>query len=456
MEKIGYLGIDVSKGYADFILLSEGKEIMEPLFCLYDNNQGRQQLRDLVEKWFLAGLAHLYCGVESTGGYENNWYSYLKSLSKTQPLSVARLNPKGVKGVSDASLKRTITDGVSAENIAVYLMSFPEKIQYNHQQQAENASYKEGRQYANFIRMLTKQKVQLNNQLEKLLYQFTPELLVYCRHGIPEWLLRMLVQYPSIEQIQEAGMARLNAIKGISAPKAEAIIKKTEEERFEATGKQARGVIAGISSEIIHKQDLIRMHKAVLEEMYEANSQVILLCSIPGVGLSSAVSIVLEIEDISRFATAKQLTSFFGVHPTFKQSGDGFWASHMSKKGRSEIRGVLYMAALSGIRFNPILKTIYTRFRSKGMKHYAAMGVIMHKLLRITFGVLKNKKKFNAETDQENTDKSEQRQKNLKAELEISRKEKKEKRNRYQQSSQNAPISRRKSQKDKKQEASQT
>lgn len=456
MESEGYLGIDISKGYADFLLLSETKEILEPLFCLDDNKDGRAQLKELIEKWFSDGLTHLYCGVESTGGYENNWYGYLKSLSKTVQLSVARLNPKGVKGVSDASLKRTITDGVSAENIAVYLMSFHEKVQYDNQQSVEKESYKQGRQYANFIRMLTKQKVQLNNQLEKLLYQFAPELLVYCRHGIPEWLLRMLIQYTCIEGIQKAGVEGLSTIKGISKDKAEAIIKKIQGERFQTTGKSARAVIAGVSEEIVHKLGLIRNHKALLEEMYADNSQVALLRSIPGVGLSSAVSIILEIEDINRFETAKQLTAFFGVHPSFKQSGDGFWASHMSKKGRSEIRAVLYMAALSGLRFNPMLKAIYARFRANGMKHYAAMGVIMHKLLRTIFGVLKSKKGFNDSINEENVARSEQKQEKLKAELKTAKKEKKEKRNRFQTSSEDAPVSRKKFQKDKKQEASQT
>ena len=456
MKGKGYLGIDISKGYADFLLLSESKEILEPLFCLDDNKDGRAQLKELIEKWFSDGLRHLYCGVESTGGYENNWCSYLKSLSKTEQLSVARLNPKGVKGVSDASLKRTITDGVSAENIAVYLMSFPEKAQYNPQQSTENESYKEGRQYANFIRMLTKQKVQLNNQLEKLLYQFTPQLMVYCRHGIPEWLLRLLTQYPCIEEIQKAGAEVLSKIKGISQDKAEAIIEKIQGERFQATGKQAKAVIGGVSAEIVHKLGLIRNHKALLEEMYTDNTQVLLLSSIPGVGLSSAVSIILEIEDINRFETAKQLTAFFGVHPTFKQSGDVFWASHMSKKGRSEIRAVLYMAALSGLRFNPMLKAIYTRFRANGMKHYAAMGVIMHKLLRTIFGILKSGKKFSDSINEENVARSEQKREKLKAELKTALKEKKEKRNRFQKSSEDAPVSRRKFQKDKKQEASQT
>ena len=130
MQQKGFLGIDVSKGYADFLLLDEHKEVLDESFQLEDNQRGRQRLKTLIAEWFSKGMTELYCGLESTGGYENNWYSYLKGLSAQMNLYVARLNAKAVKAVSDATLKRTITDAVSAHNIASYLISFSEKVDY--------------------------------------------------------------------------------------------------------------------------------------------------------------------------------------------------------------------------------------------------------------------------------------------------------------------------------------
>src|SRR5947207_12488551 len=118
MQSKAFLGIDVSKGYADFLLLNQNKKVLEEGFKLEDTNVGRKQLKELIEKWFSQGIEILYCGVESTGGYENNWYNFLKGKSLEANVKVTRLNAKGVKAVSDAALKRTITDAVSAENIA--------------------------------------------------------------------------------------------------------------------------------------------------------------------------------------------------------------------------------------------------------------------------------------------------------------------------------------------------
>ncbi len=456
MQKKGFLGIDVSKGYADFLLLDEQKQRLEETFLLEDSQAGRKQLKELIEQWFSKGMQDLYCGVESTGGYENNWYSFLRNLSTEGKVHVARLNAKGVKAVSDAALKRTITDGVSAENIAVYLISFPEKVEYV-KKPAEiddnEGKFKDGRQHYSFIRMQQKQKVQTTNQLEKLLYQHFSEMLVYCRHGIPGWLLRMLSKYCCATAVAKAGAARLSAIKGISADKAEALLQKAKQST-QTVSTQVQHIISITAREILYKEDVLQQEKAYLTKMFEQDEEVQLLSSIKGVGVESAVAFMLEIEDITRFESARKLAAYFGVHPRFKQSGDGTWGSHMSKQGRSEIRAVLYMTALTGIRCNPILKKLYAKHRAKGMKHYQAMGVLMHKLLRIIYGVLKNKTKFDEAVDEKNQTEAADKQKQKTEQDKEAKKIIKQKRHRYQQVSNEAPISRRAAQKRKEQIAS--
>lgn len=450
MERAGYLGCDVSKGYCDFLLLDLKETVLEPSFNLPDTKAGRSNLKKLIEKWLTNGITTLYCGVESTGGYENNWYSFFKSLGKDLPVKVARLNPKGVKAVSEAMLRRTITDAVSAENIANYLIHFPAKVDYGDQRPSvQESEFKEGRQHVNYINMSNKQKVQLSNQLEKLIYQYFSEVLVYCRHGIPGWLLRLLVKYPCASAMVRAGEKKVAEVFGIGPNKAKSILTKASGSS-QLVSKQVQHVISVTAREILHKQDLINEERIYLQNLYQDHEWVKLLCSIKGIGLNSAVALLLEIENIHRFANTKKIASYFGVHPTFKQSGDGVWGEHMSKKGRGEIRSILYMACLSGIRYNPILKNMYKRFRGKGMNHYQSMGVIMHKLLRIIFGVLKNETAFDAAIDLENVLKAEAKQKQTKELAAELKKENKISKLRYQTDSEDAPISRRKYQANKK------
>jgi transposase len=77
MNRQGFLGIDVSKGYADFILMDNSKSVIEQSFRLNDTRKDHKQLGELIDRWLASGLETIFCGVESTGGYENNWYHYL-------------------------------------------------------------------------------------------------------------------------------------------------------------------------------------------------------------------------------------------------------------------------------------------------------------------------------------------------------------------------------------------
>jgi len=99
---------------------------------------------------------------------------------------------------------------------------------------------------------------------------------------------------------------------------------------------------------------------------------------------------------------------------------------------------------------------VYARFRAKGMKHYQAMGVVMHKLLRIIYGILKSKVAFNAETDEKNKQKAADKQQEKEEKLKEENKTSKLKKHRFQTTTVEAPISRRAEQKLKKQIASQT
>jgi transposase len=69
-----------------------------------------------------------------------------------------------------------------------------------------------------------------------------------------------------------------------------------------------------------------------------AISEVALLKTIPGISDDSAIGLMLEIQSINRFSSAKKLASFFGLHPVFKTSGDGTSGIRMSKQGRKEPR----------------------------------------------------------------------------------------------------------------------
>lgn len=408
MRKEYYLGIDVSKGYSDFILLNNKSETVEDFFQIDDTTKGHLALKGLLEGHFAAEPELvIYCGLESTGGYENNWFNFLNFLQTEMDLKVVRLNPLVVKGISKASLNRTITDEVSAINIATYLISYKDKIDY--QNNDLKASFQDARSIYVCQRMVVKQQTQLRNQVETLIYKSTPELVRLCKRGIPLWLLRLLAKYPTAKEIKKAGIQKLTAIKGISMEKAQTILDIVSKNQNEYSADLAF-VIKNTVAEILHKMDKVEELQKYLGKKYANHPTVKLLTSIRGIGINSAISILFEIEDINRFSTVKKLVAFFGINPEFRQSGDGTYGNHMSKKGRKSLRSVLYMCGLAAYNWDPMMKALYKRYREAGKCHDFSIGVLMHKLLRIIYGVLKSGIPYDVAIDQVNRDRSLEKQ----------------------------------------------
>jgi transposase len=396
----GFLGADVSKGYCDFVLLDSQKSVIERSFQLHDTAEHRKILADKIKEWLKVGFSRIFIGVESTGGYEDNWYSFFVNQSKVLPIYITRLNPKAVKGVNDATLRRTITDAVSANNIAQYLICFPEKVTY-YDSETKMDSYADFRSFNKTISLELKQCTQLRNQLEKLLYQNLSELSVYCRHGIPVWYLHILKKYSSAVSIKKAGLSRLTKINGVTKEKAAAIINKLQNNEV-STSLIKEHAISKLAVKVLSCLDEIKEDKKYLVSYFSQNEDVLLLKSISGVGIETAVLAIIEIGHINKFDSVEKLVSYFGLNPSYRQSGDGKYENRISKKGRPELRAQLYMNAMSSIRCNEEMKALYAKHRAKGFCHKKAAVVVMHKLLRTMYGILKSKKPYNSDVDKKN------------------------------------------------------
>jgi transposase len=430
-----YLGGDVSKGYADFVILDSKKQPVEENFQLDDTHLGHSQLhKQLVDFFAQHPNAKLHAAVESTGGYENNWHSTLFKFQGSLNIETARLNPEGVHHHSKADLKRVITDKVSAQSIAEYLVAHPDKVRY--QQQDYWGSL---RKQWSFVKMLTKQSTQLLNQLESLLYSANPEILKYCRDETPAWVLKLLKTYPTAAKLAKARVLSVSKIPYVSMGRAKELITVAKTSVASASDPITEQLISATVNQIVQLKKTIKAQTTIMANEC-AIPEVELLKTFTGIGDYSAIGLMLEIQTIERFSTAKNLASFFGIHPVYKISGDGAAGFRMSKKGRKEPRIIFFMVAMSAITSNSLIRDIYQQHVADGMQKMAAIGLCMHKILRIVYGMLKNKTPFNPKIDLENREKT-----NAK-----SPKERKDKNRRFQEFDKNAPISRR--QKKKRQE----
>lgn len=434
-----YLGIDVSKGYADFVFLNQNKKIVSEPFQLDDTSSGHKKLYEILKDFQEQHKASaIFAGLESTGGYENNWLNSLKNFEKKKELQIktAKLNPYGVRSNSRAGLERNITDKISALNIAEYLISHPEKCNFQ-----TEGYFNHLRKQWNFIKLITKQKTALLNHLQSLLYVANPEILPFCKDSIPQWVLKLLLRYPTAKKLSRAKVETLLKIPYIKNVRAIQLIERSKNS-IASFSEDTEEMIKILVQNIMNSGKIIKsMLKKIMEQCPPEIINLLKSCN--GIGDYCAVGLYVHIQNIHNFSNAKKLSSFFGIHPVYKKSGDGSWGFHMSKKGCKEVRHILFLASVSAIRVNPIIANLYQECLKKGMKKKVALGICMHKLLRIVFGMLSKNKQFDPEIDKRNQEQSisnKQKEKEKK-EISVSR--------RFLEFSENAPISKRQDKKRK-------
>lgn len=110
--------------------------------------------------------------------------------------------------------------------------------------------------------------------------------------------------------------------------------------------------------------------------------------SVPGVGKVTSFTLLAELSELGTLSRQK-IAALVGLAPFNRDSGRFRGRRHIFG-GRSDVRSVLYMAALSGIRYNPVLKTFYDRLIAKGKLPKVAITACMRKLLTILNAIIRD------------------------------------------------------------------
>jgi transposase len=119
------------------------------------------------------------------------------------------------------------------------------------------------------------------------------------------------------------------------------------------------------------------------------------LMSITGVGTLTTATALVSIQNIHRFSSADSLKAYWGVYPRRRQSGKCEGRSRMANHGNKLMRHMLWNAAKSAARHNPICRELFERMIAKGKSAPAAYGAVARKLVQIIYGVMKTLTKFN-------------------------------------------------------------
>lgn len=331
--------------------------------------------------------------MESSGHY---WFSLASHLHR-RGYAVAVVNPLEAKYFAKRRLQRSKSDPADARTLALLGM----RDQPRTRPPLVGAELREA---ARFAMRLVEEQAKVDQRIGRLVDIGFPELRqvwddVTCASALA--VLRAAPTASAVRRMRLPTLARLHRPGGgraVGQSKAAAL-------------KQV--ALTSIAAPELEHQTAFEMHLLIsqhdlLESQIAAAERRVAglldgdvaerLLSIPGLGPTTAATLMAEIGDIWRFSDVDQLLAYAGVHPAERSSGtkganpETSW--RMAKTGNATLRAAAYRMAVVGIQHNPILAAHYARKRAAGKSAMNAIGHCMSKALSLVWGVWRSGKAF--------------------------------------------------------------
>ncbi len=249
-----------------------------------------------------------------------------------------------------------------------------------------------------FRQTMKKSKTRLKTQLVSYLDLCFPEYATAFSNVHGKGAYAALLEYPTA-----GAMAKANVIK-LSGILHSASHGRLGRERADALKLLAKHSVAAKSSDlsvqIRHTIPQIQLIESQLSEMEQRIEKTFdeldsVIRTVPGIGAINGSMILSEIGDIRRFSHPGQLIAFAGLDPVVRQSGK-FRAktTRMSKRGSSTLRYALMNAAWNVSMNNQTFGNYFSEKLAQKNRHYAALGHVAGKLVRVIFKMLKDNVAF--------------------------------------------------------------
>jgi len=137
-----------------------------------------------------------------------------------------------------------------------------------------------------------------------------------------------------------------------------------------------------------------------MEKMLEATGYAEKILSMKGIGVVTAASFIGEIGDPLRFNSDRQIAKYAGYNLTEDSSGKNKSGTCISKRGRKQLRSVLYKMAFTMVGQNAEMKELYryllTR-KNNPLKKKQALVVISKKIITVIYSLLKKQESYKPE-----------------------------------------------------------
>ncbi|MBN1598107.1 MAG: IS110 family transposase [Bacteroidales bacterium] len=143
------------------------------------------------------------------------------------------------------------------------------------------------------------------------------------------------------------------------------------------------------------RKELLLANKQVrgLSKLPEYSDNYKLLITIPDIGITTAITILVQIGDIKRFKRLDDLCNYIGLVPRMYASGDKVITGKMIRRGRKELKIMMIEASWEAIRKDPALMITFNELTKRMNKYKAIIRIVRKMLSRVRY-VLTNQVEY--------------------------------------------------------------
>lgn len=334
-------------------------------------------------------LEQVYIGYESTGSYAEPFIHYMSSKPNVTLIQVNPMHTKKAKEIVGNSPNKTDDKDPEVIQTIIRLGHWLSVV-------IPKGAAAELRSLSHAREGHINHRTNLLNQLHNLVYEIFPEFVNIL--GISgKTAIKLLEEYTTPDSIATLREEELiEKIKTYSRGRLGELIAS----RLYKAAQESVGVKEGRESKIIYIRHIlvqlnqltsfIKRIETLMEELLVKIPYSKHLLSIKGIGTVSVSVIIGEVGDFRNFKRQAEIIKMAGLDLYEISSGKHKGERHISKRGRSLLRKMLYYAALRTIKKNGIMYDVYQRLTGNGMLKNKALIAVAKKLLCHMFALAKN------------------------------------------------------------------
>jgi transposase len=384
-----FVGIDISKDKFDACGITR-EEVKLFQFSTAMDRKGFEKLKGHLAA---VSISSVLIGMESTASYHVNLFSYLVS----EGYKVFLINPLLISNYVKMQLRKTKTDKKDAVVIAQFLLTNGDTLV----QRATPSLVSDLRDLSRQRESLIDEMTSLKIEIKQLLNITFPEL-EHMAGIFTKSILKLLQQYPSAFTLRDANLGQLSQmlIADSYGHKREAFAAELIKAAHLSIGSKSLAKDMILKQKIAllrHLEDalqeitgmLIEMSRKLMEE--EKN----LMISLKGIGEKAAANFLIEMGgDITKFDRSGKIIAMAGLDPAVYQSGKHDGKGRITKRGNRHLRKIIWLMTTKVIQYTDVFSVYYLKRRKEGLPYKMAVLATAHKLIRVIYAMLTQRKTF--------------------------------------------------------------